>query len=119
VITLGIDPIEHDTWKANPLSIVSADINFTRRPPADQQAPSGRDKVRSRTNQSTTRIERLGYALGWTGNVMAALALMIAAFLSMQMVQQSDRIFIAVIGFVVAAILFGIGRAFRYILAGE
>lgn len=34
LIDLGVDPIEEDSWRENPLSIVSAEISFTRMPVA-------------------------------------------------------------------------------------
>jgi hypothetical protein len=73
----------------------------------------------SRSQPLTTSVERLGYVLGWTGNVLATLVLILTAHFGLTALSKTDRIFVAVIGFVVASALFGIGRALRYVFAGK
>jgi hypothetical protein len=63
--------------------------------------------------------ERLGHVLYWAGCVLAALAIGVGAFLSFAMVQRSDSIFVLVVATVVAILIWLLGRACRYVLAGK
>jgi hypothetical protein len=67
---------------------------------------------------TTTRIDRLGYVLGWTGNALAALILLITAYLAVSAIDTDNKIFVAICGIFLAEAFFGIGRALHYLLVG-
>ena len=63
-------------------------------------------------------LERLGHVLGWTGNVLAVVAILIGGFLSSIAMNTEYKVAYAAAGLVAASVLWAIGRALRYIFAG-
>ena len=69
-------------------------------------------------------LARLGHVLGWTGNLLALLTLVgTAVFLYAAndpgRLPRGDFWFFGISGCIIALVLFGIGRALRYIFAGS
>jgi hypothetical protein len=60
---------------------------------------------------------RFGKVLYWAGCVLAALAIAAGAFLSFEMVQQSDALLVRIATLVVAVLFWLTGRACRYVFA--
>lgn len=74
----------------------------------------------ARTRRATSAIERFGQVLGWTGTGFAIITLTATAFFiwSANRLSQSDGIFFAGMGAVIALGFYLSGRALRYIFAG-
>jgi hypothetical protein len=66
-------------------------------------------------------LERLGLVLGWIGNILAAICILIAVFVTAQYGESASIGFGALIigiGTVFAAMCWGAGRALRFIFTG-
>ena len=64
-------------------------------------------------------IERLGYVLGWTGNIFAVLSVLIGVFSFFSANESGVGSFLFVFFVVVGAVIFSVGRAVRYVLTGK
>ena len=64
-------------------------------------------------------VERLGDVLYWASCVLAGLALLVAMVLAIAMVDTKDEIFVVLAGVLTFGLLWAIGRACRYVLAGR
>ena len=71
-------------------------------------------------------LERLGYVLGWTANILAVLVLIFSAVMYVVLSKDPASVrdpqfpfWFALGGCVVALVIFLIGRALRYIFAGR
>lgn len=69
------------------------------------------------TAHETTILERFGYVLGWTANMIAASAIGFTLWLIVRD-KIPNTIELAIVGGGIAAVVYGIGRALRYIFAG-
>jgi hypothetical protein len=87
--------------------------------------PRSNNNVRKDVARPTTVLERLGYVLGWLGNIFAIVAMVgTAGFLILLATTGREKDpsifwFFGLSGCAVALVLFGSGRALRYIFSGK
>jgi hypothetical protein len=62
-------------------------------------------------------VARLGHVLGWTGDIVGGLLMLVGAYWGL--VGTTDKLVMFLVFFVPGFVIFLIGRAGRYVLAGK
>jgi hypothetical protein len=64
-----------------------------------------------------TMVQRLGYVLGWTGNILGGVLIILAIYILN--FSGKDAVIMSLLFFVPALVIIAVGRAARYVLSGS